>query len=404
MADGGPSFARLCFGWMDLTLEAYSNIVGHVGRRSDITALCRVSKAFRRAAELALYKSIFLENTYQIRDLCVTLANSPRLASLVESLTLSPVEDEEHGHSYEDGDEDSSLHELPDEYWLWISKALANTTRLLDLEIHSQIGPTSACSWIYPKPPVFQLRSLHCDFDWDDDLVTFLNSQHDLEDLYILDFKPLIPSTATNDDTSSSTTSSKSMTIHDTAMPSLTTLECTFSEAADAIVPHRPISRLKTCFSKTEPSAKQAELTRLITTLAQSTRSLRSLDIADSSYNEPFTMSLLKTIVGNPVTSTSLRYLGTLVLPVSGQERLQFYGLLMRLPVLQCIEIEVSEWDPVPSTPAAFRALASELRIYCPSATVVVFVHDFERTVVTMSGGLRTVDDDPYTEHLWREF
>ncbi|KAG6822558.1 hypothetical protein H0H93_005313, partial [Arthromyces matolae] len=63
--------------------------------------------------------------------------------------------------------------------------------------------------------------------------------------------------------------------------------------------------------------------------------------------------------------------------------RLNFYALLMQLPRLRCIEVEVSEWVPAPTSPAALRALASELRLYNPNVTRVVFVKDFERTVVT---------------------
>ena len=77
----------------------------------------------------------------------------------------------------------------------------------------------------------------------------------------------------------------------------------------------------------------------------------------------------------------------------------------MRLPVLQTIELEISEWEPPPSTAEAFRALAKELRLYCPSVTSVVFVLDFERTLVTIVNGAFTVDMgiDTGADLLWRE-
>ena len=75
----------------------------------------------------------------------------------------------------------------------------------------------------------------------------------------------------------------------------------------------------------------------------------------------------------------------------------------MRLRRLQCIEVEVSEWDPPLSSPSAFRALANELRLYCPNVTRVVFVDEFERTVVTAVGGICRMDPDVNFEFLWRD-
>ncbi|KAF9063305.1 hypothetical protein BDP27DRAFT_1335296 [Rhodocollybia butyracea] len=188
------------------------------------------------------------------------------------------------------------------------------------------------------------------------------------------------------------------LTISSTALPRLAILECTFSEAAIALVPGRPVSRLKTCFSSTDPATKQAELKVLFealkkatvspargTPITSATSGWRSLDIADAEYEEQFTMDLLKIVVDltsvgprqkNVSLKGTLRYLGTLVLPVDGKERLHFYGLLMKLRRLCCVELEVSAWNPSPASigPVAFRALGNELRLYCPSVTQVVFI------------------------------
>lgn len=75
----------------------------------------------------------------------------------------------------------------------------------------------------------------------------------------------------------------------------------------------------------------------------------------------------------------------------------------MRLPRIQCVEVEISDWVPPPSTPPAFRALASEMRLYTPSVTRVVFVHDFDRTVVTVVDGVCRMDSDTTCDLLWRE-
>jgi len=141
----------------------------------------------------------------------------------------------------------------------------------------------------------------------------------------------------------------------------------------------------------------------LFSNLKLSTRPLRSLDIADATYSETFSMELLSCIVRTSTTTSELRYVGTLVLPIMGQERLQFYGLLMRLPRVQCVEVEVSEWVPAPDSPPAFRALASEMRLYSPTVTRVVFVNEFDRTVVTAVDGVCRMDPDANVDILWRE-
>ena len=83
-------------------------------------------------------------------------------------------------------------------------------------------------------------------------------------------------------------------------------------------------------------------------------------------------------------------------------QRLQFFGLLMRLRKLHTIELEVSHWDPPPS-PQGMRALANELRLYCPTVMCVVFVEDFERTVIRVMNGFCAVDYDTNTDNLWRD-
>ena len=74
----------------------------------------------------------------------------------------------------------------------------------------------------------------------------------------------------------------------------------------------------------------------------------------------------------------------------------------MRLRHLRAIELEVTDWDPAPQ-PTGMRALASELRLYCPSVRFIVFVQDFERTVVRVQNGICNVDQFYNAESLWRD-
>lgn len=397
---------------MDLSLEAYRTVVKYVGNRSDIASLCRVSKSFRHAAERALYNTLSMRKAHETTVLCDTLLAQPRLSSLVEALTIvsaaggqsraSAVEnegdsDDDSRHKHDRDVEQESEEKCLNTDWSSISHVLKQTSNLRYLNIHINDGPTS-CAWILDGC-TFLLRKFHCDFDWDQHLVKFLDKQTELEDLYILDFQDAIASEMVADSPPGSTPAPPDLGALDgKGIPKLSKLECTFVEAVVTILPYRPVTHLKTCFSRSEIIAKRAEMRLLLSCVALSTGPLRSLDIADATYHKSFSMELLENIVNLHV---ELRYLGTLVLPIGGQERLRFYGLLMRLPDTQCIEVEVSEWDPSPSTPRAFRALANEVRLYCPSITCVVFVHDFDRTVVTAVDGICQLGGD--AENLWRE-
>lgn len=388
---------------MELSKEAYQLIVKHTGNKSDLCSLARVSKSFQHAAERALYNTLYMHDPAATASLCDLLTTHDRLSILVEALTVFAEADEG----------------LPDAYWHTLARVLRKTVRLRFFNLH--IDGASAHAWILDGC-LFRLRTFHCDLEWDTDLISFLNGQHDLDDLYIADFDshehPHSPSQSSLDRHS---------------LRALSTLECSFSEAVRALVPGRPVVRLKTCFSRQQVPEKKEELSQLLTSLRQSSAPVRSLDLADSSYTEDFSLTILADIVK---WLPDLRYLGTLVLPVgkevnflypvasvyhlfdfffptpcaaffffaphSSMKRLQFFGMLMRFPRLRTIELEVTDWDPAPM-PQALRALASEIRLYCPSIVCVVFVQDFVRTVVRAVNGICAVDVETNTDILWRE-
>ena len=316
---------------MDLSLEAYRTVVKYVGNRSDIASLCRVSKSFRQAAERALYNTLYMRKAHETTILCDTLVAQPRLSSLVEALIIvSAAEGQSRASALEnEGDsDDDSRHEhgcdveqeseekCPDTDWSSISHVLKQTINLRYLNIHINDGPTSY-AWILDGC-TFLLRKFHCDFDWDQHLVKFLDNQTELEDLYILDFKDAIASEVVADSPLGSTSVPPDLGALDAkGIPNLSKLECTFVEAVVTILPYRPVTHLKTCFSRSETIAKRAEMRLLLSCVALSTGPLRSLDIADATYHKSFSMELLENIVNLHV---DLRYLGTLVLPIGGQE------------------------------------------------------------------------------------
>ncbi|KAF8184223.1 hypothetical protein BJ912DRAFT_853209, partial [Pholiota molesta] len=386
-------YAPLC---MDLTLEAYRNIVKNVGSRADIATLCGVSKGFRYVAERALYNTLFMRNDEETAILCNTLSNSLRLAKHVDALTISPAEDDLSSDS-EDEDDQYEPSEPTEMNWQAVAQALEKTTCLRYLNVHTNTNAKSL-AWVFNKV-TFQLRKFHCEFDWDHHLVAFLGRQTELEDLFIADYRD-----EEHADTPPPTEPlSLSLTLAAHAIPKLSILDCTFSEAAMAVVPGRPVTHLKTCFSHDELGPKREEMYALLSKVVQSTRPLRSLDIGDSLYTDSFSAELLASIANTRSLIAELKHLGTLVLPIDGRERLQFYGLLMRFPKIQSVEFEVTEWDPPPSSPAALRALAGELRLYSPSVLRIIFVQNFDRTVVTAVDGICRVDPEISTDLLWRE-
>ncbi|THU80200.1 hypothetical protein K435DRAFT_768189 [Dendrothele bispora CBS 962.96] len=424
--------------------------------------------------------------------LCETLETQSRVAVLVEALTvmvadngessggedvmeeeLEDIEEEEEGESFERDEEEElavalemsltqttqteeqgeistsaasssrRTHEQSigsrtnrrihiDDVWKHVSRALQQTLRLRHLNIHISNNVEASMAWILDGC-TFRLRSLHCDLSWDHHLVTFLNTQDDLEDLYIIDYEDSttprvsnsqsrldIVSTTTHMDVAESSRDAHqgppgpssqplmTLSISPNALRSLSVLECTFTEAAIALVPGRPIVRLKTAFSSPTLAEKRIEMNALFSRIRRTTRRIKSLDIGDSVYGEEFAMDMLQTIVNTSRTRDDLRYLGTLVLPVGGNERLMFYALLRRMHRLTTVELDVTSWEPPPidAGPSAFRALANELRIYCRGIKKVIFVYEFERTIVKVIDGVMRVEigrETTPTDSLWRE-
>ncbi|KAI0312255.1 hypothetical protein OF83DRAFT_1087139 [Amylostereum chailletii] len=373
----------------DLSPEIYSLIVKSLGNRSDLCNMCRVSKPFQAAAERALYNTLQMTEPAGTVALCELLAEQKRLAPLVVALTVSFSDRSEASATDTDHSESSPVPE----YWDAIARALRRTVHLRFLNIHIDNGGPADQAWILSGCQ-FQLKTFHCDLSWDGALISFLSTQSALSDLNIADFREDIPENAT--------ISALPPTVP-RSLPTLSILECTFTEAVALLVPGRPVTHIKSCFSRTEPAAKRAELDLLVFNLCLSTRPFLSVNIADSSYTERFSQQFLSRLVNAFVPDPQLRYSGPFALPVDGRERLRFYALLRQLVYLQCTELDVSTWDPPPVSVPAMRALASELHIYCPSVTAIIFLHDLEPTIVRIVNGIWRVDHDVVPDTLWRD-
>ncbi|KAI0247570.1 hypothetical protein BJV78DRAFT_1133017 [Lactifluus subvellereus] len=376
---------------MQLPPEAYSLILRHVGRRADLSALCLVSKRFQTAAERELYRTLDMVDTSVTIILCEVLAKQPRLSQLVSALALYP-NDEGHGGDGSNSQERHRLFSSPSTYWASVSRALQKTIYLHSLRIYMNSGIPTNHAWILGSCN-FQLHTFHCDLAWDKYLVSFLKAQRELSDLHISDF---------NEDTPENVFISTRSLRQARTLPSLSILDCTFTEAVGVFVPGRPVTHVKTCFSSSNSEAKRAELALLLANLRLSTQPLHSLTVADESYTTTFSLEFLSSLVRAFGPTPRLRYVGPLVLPVNGRERLVFYGHLARLRELRSAELDVSEWEPPPVSFAALRGLARELHLFVPSIVTLVFVRDLEPTVLQAMDGLWQIADNIIADTVWR--
>jgi len=306
---------------MALSMEARNLTVRHTGSRTDTCTLARVCKDFQVVAEHTLYNTLYLSGINATIFLCNVLVNQPHAAGYVEALTVAMKNDEASS------EEEVSPH-FPEEYWRSVGAGLRSVRRLLHLTIHVDFIGNSSHAWIL-EGCQFRLWTFRCDLTWDDHLVGFLNDQEELEDLYILDFPypadvdpqatlaepppPLSPPPPPVRRVVSPVPRTGSLL-------KLSILEYPTTDAVSVLVPHRPITQVKTCFATSEIETKRRELTTLFVNLRLSTRPLLSLDLGDSSYDADCSLNFLRHCVSANGTMDNVRYLGTLVLPVDGRE------------------------------------------------------------------------------------
>ena len=297
-------------GSMAVPPDACSLIVNYVvDSTQTLLSLCTVSKQFQRAAERALYNSLDLRGQDQTIRVCDVLSRTPRVAMLVVALSIYGQEDDS-----EENDEEPEPPPL--EYWQTVSSALKRTTRLRFLNLYFNSGGQTDKAWILDGC-TFQLRTFHCDLEWDHHLTSFLSTQTRLCDLFLADFREREPSP---DPDATEPVRHLPIVSSPEFLPKLSIVECTFSEAAVALVPGRPVGRVKTCFTHSRLEEKRDELRAIVDALRKSKKRLRALDIADSSYTADFSLELLSALTADAFFCRDLRYVGTLVLPVDGRK------------------------------------------------------------------------------------
>lgn len=293
---------------MELPPQVYSSIVRRFERRADLCTLSLVSKSFRAATERELYRSLDVREPSATIMLCNLLSEKPRLSQLVVEFTISINEE-----GLYDSEINYRTHDLfspPSDYLASVSRALQRTTNLRLLHIHLSRGIPLKYAWILGNCS-FRLHTFHCDFAWDAHLVSFLSTQHLLSELYISDFNEDIPENVS--------INARSLRQART-IPNLSTLNCTFTGVVGTLVPGRPVTHVKTCFSSSGLKAKRVELALILANLRLSTKPIHSLLLADESYTPAFSLELLSSLVKAFGPIPQLRFVGPLVLPVHGRQ------------------------------------------------------------------------------------
>ena len=293
---------------MDLPPQVYSSIVRRIERRADLCALCLVSKSFRAATERELYRSLDVREPSATIMLCDLLSEKPRLSQMVAEFTISI--NEEGLYESEINHQTHDLFSPPSDYLVSVSRALQRTTNLRLLHIHLSRGIPLKYAWILDNCS-FRLHIFHCDFAWDPHLVSFLSTQHLLSELYISDF---------NEDIQENVSINARSLRQARTISNLSTLNCTFTGVVGTLVPGRPVTHVKTCFSSSDLKAKRVELALLLANLRLSTKPLHSLLLADESYTTAFSLELLSSLVKAFGPIPQLRFVGPLVLPVDGRQ------------------------------------------------------------------------------------
>ncbi|KAG5651460.1 hypothetical protein H0H81_008596 [Sphagnurus paluster] len=230
---------------------------------------------------------------------------------------------------------------LAREFWLGVQNALK---QMHNLNILTMYDNTLANSWIFDSPHIkFQLHELALRFNWDAPLVRFIKSQSKLQRLQIFDYLdescylPLAPG----------------------SLPALRIFEGTLMVGLQMF--SSPLTHLQITFDP-ETQSPLPELSPRLWSVQKTLRSLSLLDITEDVVGD-----VLDLIAS---TCPDLVHLGLIPLPPIQREDL--HHALMHMHSLRTIQLDIGAWQPVP-TQSAQRALAAELRVFCPSLRVVIF-------------------------------
>ncbi|TFK68402.1 hypothetical protein BDN72DRAFT_841785 [Pluteus cervinus] len=328
---------------------------------STLSSLCLTSKFLHRIAEPHLYTHLMFFDPHHTNLACQTILRRPQLGLHVRTFCHHP--------------EPRRFPHLPQAFWLLISKVLCCMKNLDCLMLSDDA--TFSHTWVLLAPPdsgcdglPSQIRDIKLKMAWDNNVLKFIQHQSkvnqfrvyspfdDANALTPLLDPPLVP---------------LSLQVFDGYFPAIWYFcQCPLTHA-QIVVPSIPPGPLP-----------GDTLLPLFQRLASAHKTLRSLSLLD----------LPPTVAPDVVNAAAqylpaLRHLGVLALPI--RDRHTFLRPLMYLHDLTSIELDLSSWSTYvaaasrttahafspaytpmyhPSS-AALRALACELKTFCPTLVSV---------------------------------
>ncbi|KAH8082445.1 hypothetical protein BXZ70DRAFT_1002581 [Cristinia sonorae] len=317
-----------------LPLEILNRIVQQL-RPVDLPPLCRVNKMFQRVTERKLYNNLILGDVNLAYRVYMSLiAHDGMRGPYVKRLWfyIDPRRGVTRGH-------------LAHQFWQMMQVALSTMTELKDLLIHD---PAGTATWILdPDEMRFQLHTAKFRLQWDDDMVAFLQSQHQLKHLQTLDAHDI----------------TRVVPLPEGHLRELEAFEGPLLVAAE-MLSCPSLSHLRVIVDEEVFQL----LPQFVENIVTSDPPLRSLHV--NVIPDPVVEETLEALTVDPKCCARIQHLGVIMMPWI--HRHVIHRHLTRLHNLQSIAFEVSHLDPAPIE-GFQRAIALEMNMYCPSLRRVSF-------------------------------
>ncbi|KAF9465813.1 hypothetical protein BDZ94DRAFT_1159321 [Collybia nuda] len=317
---------------MPLSPELYGRIASFAQTRpADLVALCLTCKAFQREAEIRLYENLVFVEPQSLHLACESIIQNERLGLHVRRFLFSH--------------EMRRPPPLGQPLWESVKGALNCMHNLENLLLQDT---TYSNTWIFdPAEIKFQLREAKLRFVWDARMMNFLQSQRELRLLNISD------------------------NLADLTRPKLKPGSLPLLQIFDGMIITAiqmfscPLTHLQ--MRITGDSKRHVPF--LLSKLFKVHKTLRSLSILHLQDDQA-----LDAVSAISAASLTIQHLGLIPLPITNRH--EFYHYLLRLHHLRTIQVDLAHWVPQPHVMPQ-RAIAAEIKMYCPSIYCVVFwVHN----------------------------
>ncbi|KIL61922.1 hypothetical protein M378DRAFT_13243 [Amanita muscaria Koide BX008] len=295
-------------------------------RSADLASLCRTCKAFQREAEVRLYENMAFSDPSTAYLACRTIILQSRYGPFVRLFWFNQ-------------ESRRQSQTLPHSFWVAIQDALSRMSNLDALHLSDN---TFSNSWILdPEHFTFQLSEAKLRFAWDEYTVNFLQNQHRLRVLQLIDQMDDVVR----------------LQIQPSALPFLQVFDGNLLIGVQFLT--CPLTHIQLAVDMEGSQALE-----LLPRLALAHKTLHAVNIL--SLPEDVSARAL-CILAN--SCPLLRHVGILHLPIVHRQK--FYHALMQMHYVRTIELDVHRWQPLPS-PAAQRAVVTEIRTYRPTIQHVV--------------------------------